>query len=258
MDRERAEELLVSSWEKPLAPAEAAELAAWLEEDPDLAALDATWAGLGELDDSAEVPSERLRARFYAALAAAQEASRRGGRRAAWWSSPAALRLAAAVGLVVLGLAVGLATAGLLGARAEVRELRAELRANNDSVLLALLEHQAATERLRAVSWSDRWRGDERRLLAALADVVRHDPNVNVRLAAVEALGGRLENGALRRELAASLPEQPSPLLQLRLVELLYGGRDGAHGAEVRELLQPGRLDETARQRLLELTDGRA
>ncbi len=258
MDREDAEALLVASWDAPLAAEDAAELAAALENDPDLAALAATWDSLGEVDPVAlEVaPSERLRARFYAALAAAEAAEGRGGAATDWWRRPGALRLAATAAWMALGLAAGLGAAGWLSARAEVRALRSELRSTNETAMLALLEHHAASERLRAVSWSDRWGANED-LVRALVEVVRRDPNVNVRLAAVEALGGRIQSAAQRRELVESLPSQ-SPLLQVRLVELLYGDETSLTPPDFGPLLEPGALDEAARHRLLELTRGRA
>lgn len=258
MKRQRGEELLVASWDAPLAAAEAAELASCLEGDPDLAALAATWDAMGALESEVEeAPSERLRARFYAALAEAQAAERRGGARPAWWTRPQSLRLAAGLGWAALGLIAGLGAAGLFSARAEVRALREEVRLTHQTTLLALLEHQTASERLRAVSWSDQW-GPDGRLVDALIEVVLRDPTVNVRLAAVEALGKGTTSPAQRRELAESLPSQPSPLLQVRLVELLYGDHDSRSRPDADALLEPGTLDEAARQRLLQLTGGEA
>jgi hypothetical protein len=47
---------------------------------------------------------------------------------------------------------------------------------------------QSASERLRGVSWANQVESSDGQVLAALLDSVNHDPNVNVRLAAADAL----------------------------------------------------------------------
>lgn len=250
MKRRRAHELLSASWQGELPQSEAEELRDLLAADPELRRMDGVWEALGELERSGdmEVPSERMRQRLSGALDAVRmfDTRRRApaGPRARWWT--------AAAGLVGAGLAGGL-LAGWLGARADVQELRSQIGDLRSDVVVSLLEHQAASERLRAVAWSERGRL-EGEVLDALLLAVRRDPSVNVRLAAVDALSGHLDR-ASRERLAATLPEQASPLVQLRLVEALFA--EGPSGLDVEPLLEPGVLDETVRRRLAELT-GRA
>ena len=52
-------------------------------------------------------------------------------------------------------------------------------------VTLSLLQQQSAGDRLQGVNWSYRVEQPDTAVLAALLTTVNHDPNVNVRLAAV-------------------------------------------------------------------------
>jgi len=255
MKRKRGEELLLASWEGRLPVAEAGELRDLLAADPELRRAARTWTLLGEAErsDEMQVPSERMRQRLRGALDAvrvleAERASAPGagvGRRR--W-------LAAAAALVAVGVVAGLLAAGWLGARDDLRAMRSDLAALRGEVVLSLLDHQAASERLRAVAWCEggALAGG---VLEALVEAARRDPSVNVRLAAVDALSGELDP-ASRRRLAASLPDQASPLVQLRLVEALF--TDGGGELDRDALLEPGVLDETVRLRLADLTGGNA
>ena len=213
--------------------------------------LERLWSEMGRLDE--DVPSERMRARLWSALAAYEAHGERGplsGLRRALervWPQRPAWQLALTGATLVLGLLLG----GRLvpDSRPEIAALRGELQAMERSISLALLEHRSASERLRGVEWSSRAEPDER-VVAALLETVRHDPNVNVRLAAVEALAPLVARPAVGGELLAALAGQDSPLVQVSLAELLLRG--GVAGSErtVRELLERDDLDGTAREYL--------
>ena len=206
-------------------------------------AIGALWADLAALD--ADVPHDRMRARFHAALAAYEERARGNAfERLVERVLPRqpALRLAAAVLLLIVGAVIG----RQLGApaQAEVAALREEIRA----VALVLLDHQSASERLRGVEWARR--GDSDRALEALLDTVRHDPNLNVRLAAVEALGARLDRPLVREGLTDALERQDAPLMQVTLAGvLLEGGVEGFVPAAQR-MLERDDVDSSVRDYL--------
>lgn len=230
------------------------------------------WAGLGLVPD--EEPSAALRGRFYAHLEAAlaemaEEEGRSlaslslGDRLARWWRDrPLRFSAAAAVAallLVTLGVALGArwrggevavtrpatgpATAGGLA------ELRGEVQAMGRLLALSLLAQDSASERLKGVRWGERSAGGDEQVTAALVATLNDDPNVNVRLAAVEALARFADRPALVADLAAALPRQTSPLVQLALVEAVVAA-DGQRAAAALETLlrEPG-LDPTVRER---------
>ena len=190
--------------------------------------MTALWTGMGKLD--IEVPHERMRARFHAALAAYEE---RGGAferiTEAWWPARPVLGAALGASLLVAGVLIGRGLPSSTGG--DIAALRSDVR----MLGLALLDHQSASERLLGVAWARRSES-EPQVVDALLERVQYDPSLNVRLAAAEALRARAdpEVGA---GLAAALERQDSPLMQVTLAEaLLENGRaDGV--AAVRRLL---------------------
>jgi hypothetical protein len=197
-----------------------------------------------DVDD--DVPHERMRARFHAALAA-YEARSRSSVIEQWierlWPQRPALQI---------GLAAALAVAGvLLGQRlpsstdAELAELRADVR----TVGLALLDHQSASERLLGISYSRRV--DSTQAVSALLERVQYDENLNVRLAAVEALRARLDLPEVGAGLAAALERQDSPLLQVTVADALLETGGGDAIAAVRRMLAREELDPAVREYLL-------
>ncbi len=254
-------ERLVDSWDDRLNEAERAELERHLATCEgcrgEAAELEALWLRLGDIEPEVAVPSERLRGRFYAFLA--QEENRRrssAGRRLGnflaglWPREPQAQMALAAAGLV-LGVGIGLTGAGL-GAGAEVRALRTELAEVSESVGLSLLSHPAATERLRGVSLAGATAADDS-VVEALVELIRSDPNVNVRLAAIDALASRIEQPGVKPRLLGTLPVQRSPMLQMTLLDVLLP-EDGEKVLDAAEpLLEMDDLDEAVRERLLEV-----
>ena len=212
----------------------------------EVAAMTETWTDLGSLD-SDDVPHERLRARFHAALAAHEARESSHGTRGLldrWWPQQPALQAALAAALALFGVLVGqqLPHSG----DSEVAALRDEVR----SVGLALLDHQSASERLLGVEWSRRT-AQSPEVVNALIELVQYDSNLSVQLAAVDALRANLERPGVVDGLAVALARQESPLLQVALTDaLLAVGADPGIEA-VRSVLGRDDLDPTVREYLL-------
>jgi HEAT repeat protein len=119
----------------------------------------------------------------------------------------------------------------------------------NRLVTISLLEHQSVTERLRGASYSRLTPPDER-VLAALLGTAAQDPNINVRLAAVEALTPYANRPSVRSGLLDSLSSQRSPLVQLAVLEAVVGD-DGIENGELERLLRSGGLDESVLEHVL-------
>jgi hypothetical protein len=208
------------------------------------AAIAALWTEMGQLAD--EVPHTRMRMRFHAALAAYEERVRATGFDA-WleriWPRRPALQAAFSVVLLTLGVIVGQQLPST--ANGEIEALRAEVR----TVGLVLLEHQSAAERLRGVEWARRTESDDR-VVAALLETVRYDDNLNVRLAAADALSDWLDRPQVGAGLTAALEIQDAPLMQVTLAtRLLEGGVEGSNAAVTR-LLEREELDPLVRDYL--------
>jgi hypothetical protein len=206
--------------------------------------------GLGELWGrlallEAEPPEMELRERFDAVLAAYQAGMAAAGaparpcpaESAPWWrrwlsslsGHPArpGFQLAYAALALLVGTGVGALVLGRGVAGGEIRELRGEVRSLNELVTLSMLEDSSASDRLQGVSFGAQMDRPDRQVVAALVSAATSDPNVNVRLAAIEALAPRAGQPPIFARLVRSLPEQDSPLVQVALVDLLLE-TDGA------------------------------
>jgi anti-sigma factor RsiW len=179
------------------------------------------WSGLGELARDL-APGDQLRTRFYDRL----EAYRLGAESAARPKVvPISARrwLPAAVGIAA-ALALGFFVGSILNTRrdnTQLSQLRTEVGNMRQLVALSLLQQQSASDRLQGVNWTYRVERSDTEVLSALLYTVNHDTNVNVRLAAVDALRTFAESPVARRGLVQAMAKQPSPMVQIALIDQL-------------------------------------
>lgn len=214
-------------------------------------------------DAEAQARSARLRARFYRELAAFDAAPAKApsiGERAdrwlaAFWPSTRVAQAMVAAFTLLVGLGLGVT----LRRESEIEGLQRQMSTMGQTVALALLDHTAATERLRGVSLGAaalEGSDDDAAALAiadGLLEVVGYDPSENVRLAAVEALARIADRPRVRAGLVEALPRQDSPMVQMTLANLVAAGGDGSAEQAVRELLSRDDLEPAVRERLEQL-----
>jgi len=155
----------------------------------------------------------------------------------------------AAAATLVLGVVLGRQTARPAAPDPQLAELRQELRDMRQMVTLSLMQQQSASERLKGVSWTGQIDQPGNEVVTALLDTLMHDPNVNVRLASVDALRRFASRDAVRRGAVDALPKQSSPMVQIALVDFLIeeSGRESA--ATLRGLADDPMVDATVRAR---------
>jgi hypothetical protein len=213
--------------------------------------LRSLWEGLGNLPE--EQPSAALRARFYQKLNEVK-AGRSGpvNHGFAWWKPGlAGLVRQVAVALAVFAIGMYLGHKDLPGQASteEVKRLGSEVQTLRQTVALSLLERQSATSRLEGISWSSRVEQPDRGLVSALVEVLDRDPNINVRLAALDALGKFSGDAAIRKALVDAIPLQDSPLVQIALIDALVNLRDNAAARELQKLSRDASVNSAVRQR---------
>ncbi len=177
------------------------------------------WDKLAEL--TPERPSPELRARFQDMLWANMDVPSTRFVKPKPMAHPI-WRWAAAAALVA---------AGFLGGRFvqvpttnkpdEVASLRGEVRDLREAVVVSMLRQTSASERLKGVLTSTTLDRPDAEVTAALVETLRHDPNVNVRLSAVDALKRMAADQNVRRGFAESLVASDSPLVQIALIDAL-------------------------------------
>jgi hypothetical protein len=242
-----------------------------------------TWQMLGEIP-AAQPDSRAMRARFDAMLAsalAAGPAQAAGVAQAAEAAStastaPAAptarnttpgtlarlnewirrhtqmqplLQGCAALLVLLIGIQVGRGIKPPPVSSPEVSQLSREVRDLRQMVTLSLLQQQSASERLKGVSWSSQLDrpGDE--VVNALIDTLMHDPNVNVRLASIDALKRFSERNEVKRAAVDGLDTQKSPLVQMALIDFVVETQDRDALSALRKLSSDTNVNDSVRAR---------
>jgi hypothetical protein len=223
-----------------------------------LEALSVTWQRLGDIP--AERPdSASMRARFDAMLAIHEHEqpeiaspARRTGLRL-WLSRHHGLQplfqACAAVLLVVAGIQVGREITAPPPASPDLRELRNEVRDLRQMVTLSLMQQQSASERLKGVSWSNQLDRPGNEVVSALIDTLMHDANVNVRLASIDALRRFAEREVVRSAAIHALDTQPSPLVQMALIDFVVETQERGAVETLRRLSRDDAVNEAVRAR---------
>jgi hypothetical protein len=209
------------------------------------------WLRLGDLPDPE--PRPYVATRFYAALDAFQMAERERTRSwfLNWWPSRPALQMAVSAACLVIGLFAGtrLTAPTTTTAPVEVSELQKEMAGMRQLVTLSLLQQQSATDRLRGVNYSYRAEPNDTEVLSALLQTVDSDPNVDVRLAAIDALR-QFKTTSARRGLIESLQKQESPMVQIAIIDALSELKERNAAPAMRALLTGPEVDINVRKRV--------
>lgn len=230
------------------------------EESTGLAAI---WEELATLPK--EQPSAALDLRVQEALknseSAMIQAERELGRTqrtlAGWlvslWPKEPALQLILAALLFALGIAIGptLMRPRNSGTNNEptIAQLRQEVANMKQLLTLSLLMQPSPSERLRGVEWTARLDQADEQVLAALLRVLELDSNVNVRLAAVDALQQFVQNPRVRKGMIEALAHPQSPLVQMDLILAFVRSNERESVGVLKALLQNPNTDPTVRER---------
>ena len=116
------------------------------------------------------------------------------------WNNPAGQPACAATLVLAIGVVLGRdRDAARRGRSPDVTALHQELRDLRQMVSLSLMQQQSASERLQRRELQQQRRRARRRDRHGAAGHAEHDPNVNVRLASVDALKRFAERDVVRR-----------------------------------------------------------
>jgi len=183
-------------------------------------------------------PSQDLDSRFYRMLADEKKALK------PWLSWRAIVtvpgifpRLALGVIILALGFTAGYFMQ-LPSQKTEIASLSKEVSDLKEMMMLSLLEKESASERLRGVSLTEEMDDASNRVTQALIHTLNNDANINVRLAALDALRPYTKDPHIREELVRSIGKQDSPLVQVALSELMEALQEKASIKELQKILQ--------------------
>jgi len=115
-------------------------------------------------------------------------------------------------------------------------------------VALSLLQQQSAGERLRGVTYAYQAPPSDTEVLSALLTTMNQDQNVNVRLAAVDALHRFGSSPVTRAAVVQSIRKQDNPLVQIALIDLMVDLKDEEAAPELAKLAGDEKIDSAVRQ----------
>jgi HEAT repeats len=222
--------------------------------------LSAVWSGLGQIPSYD--PSPALRTRFYEKLEAYQqgfvESSLATPRKHflrtvwQWWTARPAMQFALSAAMLAAGFFAGFSIQHSVQHGREdsqLGQLHNEVTSMRQMIALSLMQQQNASDRLKGVNWAYRVEQPDTEVLAALLYTVNHDPNINVRLAAVDALRAFTNSPVATRGLTQAIAKQDSPMVQIALIDQLTDMRDRNAMPALRELIGNVSVNPEVRQR---------
>lgn len=228
----------------------------------ELAELGVVWRGMEALAIPVE-PEPVMKSRFMEVmeayqegLLAAQEHAKRETAAAAppksgwagFFPNRPVWQFALAFALLMLGVFAGRFAATPRGENPEMAQLKGQVEGLRQLVALSMLQEQSPSQRLQGVTYSVQMAQPDAQVEQALLHAVTHDPNINVRLSAVEALEKYAAKPDIRRALEDAVSVQESPLVQVALVELLAQLNDANSAPALQKLARDPETDETVRQ----------
>jgi anti-sigma factor RsiW len=132
----------------------------------------------------------------------------------------------------------------------QLEALTAQVHEMREIMMLSLLQNPAASERLRAVSYTSEIRHVNPNIAAALLATLNNDPNVNVRLTTLEALTHFARDPVVREGLIQSILQQDSPLVQAALADVMLKLQEKRAILPFKKLLQQKDLNGMVRTKI--------
>ncbi len=220
--------------------------------------LSSMWTKLGVLPE--EHPSQSLRTGFYSMLESykqelEQQKSKHSlgkimeGWFARWWPRRPAIQLSLLLLILIIGLAAGYSLNATRQTTKDLAQLRQEVQSTHQMLAVSLLDQPSSSDRIKGINLSYGIKSPGPDMLRKLLHTLNNDPNVNVRLSAVDALYLYHGQPIVREGLAQSLSKQTSPLVQLALISLMVEMRERQAVEALKRLIQEEELQPEVRNR---------
>ena len=153
------------------------------------------------------------------------------------WSA----RLAFAVILIVVGWQLG------QNEQHHVELLRSEVSEMQKMISISMLKDHSPSKRIQALQYITRFDQLNFQLRRSLFDILNRDPNVNVRLEALETLLLYRGDEEIRHQLVLSISKQSAPMIQMAMAEAMVSLKEKRAIAPLKKLLLQKDLNYSAR-----------
>jgi hypothetical protein len=203
-------------------------------------------------------PSERMDKRFYAML---EEEKRKAmpGEPEIKRHTPSfysfigpGLKIAAGITLFLLGWF----TSGWFGSTpagdSQLANLSAEVKGLKETLVMTMMQQSSPVDRIKAVNMVTEFEEVDNQVIESLIKILNNDSNDNVRLVALDALIRYSSVPEVREGLIASIGSQTSPLIQLRLAEIMLALNEKRAVPEFQKILRDASLNYSVRGKINE------
>lgn len=206
---------------------------------------------LSELPSSE--PSEQMRDNFYTWLEKQKKAPKKHALFASFkffLFNQQAKRMVIGLAILVIGFTFGMLYKTNVSQKKQLQQLSSQVNSMKEMMVLTLLDQPSSFQRLKAVDMSADISHANGRVLQALFKTLNSDPNVNVRLSALEVLARHSQNPKVREGLVQSIDQQQSPMLQVTMAELMLNLKVRKSVTRFQQLLKDKNLNQTARTQI--------
>lgn len=238
MNCEHASEMMVDWLNNQMPASERAAFEVHLNECPDcqreLQATRQLWLTMGNI--AVPKPSDNVPIQFYTMLETFKAAESKKVKKTSFleelrykietiFTQKLLLRLSYSMCVLFIGIAGGywLSNKQSPDYQGQIQTLSEQVQEMNQKMMLTLLENEnsSATERLEAVSYTEKIDQVDGKVVEALLSTLNNDSNVNVRLVTLEALAKLADNPKVREGLVQSILKQDTPLVQAALADVM-------------------------------------
>lgn len=206
--------------------------------------------------ETAEVPTQSMREVFYKNLEKEKNTLSSGDETmniaSNWWSRIFTQKISWGLGLSLLFGGILLGNFMDSGQSNQINDLAMQLQETEETMMSILLEKKSSTERLKAVHISQGMNDVSEQVINMLLKTLNRDPNVNVRLAAIETLSSYAEKPVVREGLIKSIQNQQAPMVLLALAELMVILEDERSVEEFQELMNSTEVPQEIQNELNE------
>lgn len=236
-----ARELWVDSLEGELTFEQEEALQQYLSAHPELEnELKASANIWGALDMPIAPSSQRMDDQFYEMLAS--HSSSQPNQFSRMWM------MAASISILIVGFAIGwwINTPR----QQSVAELTNQVAQLQEVMMLTLIEQPKAQDRLKAVNISYELSNADEAVISALVKTLRLDDNINVRLAALEALSAKVDNPDVREALVDAIAYQDNPVVQIAIAELMAQIEESSAKTQLEALIDNPDINPLAKEKI--------
>lgn len=168
------------------------------------------------------------------------------------WSTTPAYGLAASVVIFVFGLLMGNLFFSDSANNQEIASLSNQMDEMKEMMMLSMIDKESTSDRLKAVNMAQELPEASKQVTDALIKTLNTDDNINVRLAALDALFTYTGSPEVRTQLIKSISLQDSPLVQIALAEVMVALQEKGSVDQLKELLNKENVPPDVKTRIQE------